>query len=100
LALQEGLESRPTLHRLASQGFDGSSNENMPHRAFQHFLEVWVPLLVDECDFAAACLLLYRAAQPEGAPEASGVDAMVLVMRCETVHAVAALAATLLGDVP
>lgn len=64
---QDGSDPRQGLHRLASssqhndggsQG--GSGGDLMPHIALQRCLDVWVPLLVDECDFAAAFLLLYR----------------------------------------
>ncbi|EIE25400.1 hypothetical protein COCSUDRAFT_46702 [Coccomyxa subellipsoidea C-169] len=54
------------LHRLASSSqYDGSgqsvsAGDMMPHTALQHCLNEWVPMLVDECDFAAAFLLLYR----------------------------------------
>ncbi len=62
--MQEAGENR--LHRLASSSqYDGSgqsvsAGDMMPHTALQHCLNEWVPMLVDECDFAAAFLLLYR----------------------------------------
>ncbi len=61
--MQDGGDARQALHRLASSNYDGqsqSAGELMPHSALQRCLDMWVPALVDECDFAAAFLLLYR----------------------------------------
>jgi hypothetical protein len=68
--MQEGADNR--LHRLASSTHDssqsGTGGEIMPHTALQRCLNEWVPMLVDECDFAAAFLLLYRPIE-EAAPD-------------------------------
>lgn len=73
--VQEGMDPSKGLHRLASQTSDGGQqggSDQMPHKAMQHSLDVWVPLLVDECDFAAACLMLYKPTPVEEATDAAG----------------------------
>ncbi len=42
----------------SAQAGDGSGL--LPHTALRRCLDAWVPLLIDECDFAAAFLLLYK----------------------------------------
>ena len=38
----------------------GEPGTFLPHTALRRCLDAWVPLLIDECDFAAAFLLLYK----------------------------------------
>lgn len=64
------------LHRRSSS-LDNSIHTGdpaglMPHTALRRFLDTWVPLLIDECDFAAAFLLLYK---PIDEVQAVGQDA-------------------------
>ena len=52
------------LHRrlssVDSSAHAGDAAGLMPHTALRRCLDAWVPLLIDECDFAAAFLLLYK----------------------------------------
>ncbi len=52
------------LHRrlssVDSSAHAGDGSGLLPHTALRRCLDAWVPLLIDECDFAAAFLLLYK----------------------------------------
>ncbi|CAL8460642.1 g172 [Coccomyxa elongata] len=79
---KDGGDARQALHRLASSNYDGQSQsvgELMPHSALQRCLDMWVPALINECDFAAAFLLLYRPVEeahavPGANAEEEGLD--------------------------
>ena len=61
---QEALMPAQALHRrlssVDSSAHAGDGSELLPHTALRRCLDAWVPLLIDECDFAAAFLLLYK----------------------------------------
>ena len=62
--VQDALLPGQVLHRrlssVDSTAQAGDSSGLMPHTALRRCLDAWVPLLIDECDFAAAFLLLYK----------------------------------------
>ena len=62
--MQEALLPGQALHRRVSS-LDNSMAAGdpaglLPHTALRRCLDAWAPLLIDECDFAAAFLLLYK----------------------------------------
>ncbi|CAL5219240.1 g1034 [Coccomyxa viridis] len=63
-ARKEALMPAQALHRrlssVDSSAHAGDGSELLPHTALRRCLDAWVPLLIDECDFAAAFLLLYK----------------------------------------
>ena len=62
--VQEALLPGQALHRrvssLDSSMAAGDPAGLLPHTALRRCLDAWAPLLIDECDFAAAFLLLYK----------------------------------------
>ena len=62
--MQEALLPGQALHRrvssLDSSMAAGDPAGLLPHTALRRCLDAWAPLLIDECDFAAAFLLLYK----------------------------------------
>ena len=62
--VQDALLPGQVLHRRLSSVDSsvqaGNDSGLMPHTALRRCLDAWVPLLIDECDFAAAFLLLYK----------------------------------------
>jgi hypothetical protein len=62
--VQDTLLPAQALHRRSSSldtsMAGGESGKFLPHTALRRCLDAWVPLLIDECDFAAAFLLLYK----------------------------------------
>jgi hypothetical protein len=63
--MQDTLLPAQVLHRRSISSLDtrvagGEAGGFLPHTALRRCLEAWVPLLIDECDFAAAFLLLYK----------------------------------------
>ena len=70
--VQEALLPGQALHRRVSS-LDNSMAAGdpaglLPHTALRRCLDAWAPLLIDECDFAAAFLLLYKPIDEAQAP--------------------------------
>jgi hypothetical protein len=63
-----------------SGGGAGAETGSMPHMALRHALEEWIPMLVEECDFAAAFLLLYQPLEAADPPSAGGWHAPGLLL--------------------
>ena len=71
--MQEALLPGQALHRRISSldnsaAAGGDPAGALPHAALRRCLDAWVPLLIDECDFAAAFLLLYKPIDEAQAP--------------------------------
>ena len=71
-SVQEALLPGQALHRRVSS-LDNSMAAGdpaglLPHTALRRCLDAWAPLLIDECDFAAAFLLLYKPIDEAQAP--------------------------------
>ena len=62
--MQDGVLPGQALHRrgssLDNSILTGDPAGLLPHTALRRCLDAWAPLLIDECDFAAAFLLLYK----------------------------------------
>ena len=81
--VQEALLPGQALHRrvssLDSSMAAGDPAGLLPHTALRRCLDAWAPLLIDECDFAAAFLLLYK---PIDEAQGARPGALRLPRRC------------------